>query len=137
MNPLTSKAISEQTGVSIPTLSYYEQIGLLDRVERATNRHRRYTANDLRRIDFLKRLRATGMSISQMQYYVDLYREGDTTSAERLRILETHRLAVQAQMDALSETLAFLDVKIVRYRQEQSLILTCEQIPMEIGEQHA
>lgn len=120
MKPLTSKAISELTDISIPTLRYYEQIGLLDRVERAANGHRRYSEDDLRRIDFLKRLRATGMSINEMKYYVDLYRAGDSTLAERREILEAHRQSVKEQIDTLAETLAFLDMKITRYRQEEA-----------------
>lgn len=115
----TTKTISEMTDVSIPTLRYYEQIGLLDPVSRADNGHRRYSDADLRRIDFLKRLRATGMSISEMQYYVDLYREGDATTSERREILEVHRSVVQAQIDALQETVALLDTKIARYRHQE------------------
>jgi DNA-binding transcriptional MerR regulator len=73
--------MSEITGVNIPTLRYYEQIGLLDPVHRADNGHRRYSENDLRRIEFIKRLRATGMSIRAMLFYVELYRaDRDTTS---------------------------------------------------------
>ena len=119
MNIYTSKEISEKTAISIPTLRYYEQIGLLDRVERAINGHRRYSDDDVRRIDFLKRLRATGMSISEMHHYVELYRAGDSTLSERLVILEAHRRAIQAQMDTLADTVTFLDMKIARYRQQQ------------------
>lgn len=121
MTTYTTKTISEMTDVSIPTLRYYEQIGLLDPVKRLANGHRRYSDADLLRIDFLKRLRATGMSISEMQYYVDLYRAGDDTLTERREILEAHRTAIKAQIDTLWETVALLDTKIERYTaQEQT-----------------
>lgn len=107
--------------MSVPTLRYYEQIGLLDPVTRAANGHRRYDENDLRRVDFLKRLRATGMSISEMQYYVALYRQGAATRSERREILEAHRAAVHAQMAALADTIDFLDMKIARYIEEEQL----------------
>lgn len=119
MHGYTIKEVAEMTAISIPTLRYYEQVGLLDPVERAANGHRRYTETDLRRIDFLKRLRATGMSISAMAYYVDLYRLGDDTITERREILEQHRAVVLDQMDALAETLALLDTKIARYHAEE------------------
>lgn len=118
MQGYTTSEIATLTGVSIPTLRYYERIGLLDRVARAANGHRRYSAADLRRLDFLKRLRATGMSISAMQHYVELFRQGDDTASERCEMLEQHRLLVQAQVDALNETLALLDTKIAAYRQQ-------------------
>lgn len=119
MTTYTTKAISELTDVSIPTLRYYEQIGLLDPVTRADNGHRRYGENDLKRIDFLKRLRATGMSISEMQYYVELFRQGEATLTERREILEAHRAAVQAQIAALQDTVDFLNMKIARYTAEE------------------
>lgn len=115
----TIKAMSERTDVSIPTLRYYEQIGLLDPVERAANGHRRFGEADVLRVEFLKRLRATGMSISEMQCDVDLYRAGDETLTERRQILEQHRAVVQVQMAALAETVAFLDAKIDRYQREE------------------
>ncbi|MGJ3237961.1 MAG: MerR family transcriptional regulator [Anaerolineae bacterium] len=119
MTTYTTKTISEMTDVSIPTLRYYEQIGLLDPVERLANGHRRYSVADLRRIDFLKRLRATNMSISEMQYYVDLYRTGDDTLSERREILEAHRKTIKAQIDTLWETIALLDTKIERYLEQE------------------
>lgn len=117
MATYTTKEISELTTLPIPTLRYYEQIGLLDPVERAENGHRRYHERDILRINFLKRVRATGMSIREMQYYVDLYRQGDVTLDERLDILQAHRQAVLEQMKTLEGTVAFLDMKIDRYQQ--------------------
>lgn len=111
----TPQQMVEMTDVSIHTLRYYEKIGLLDPVERADSGHRRYTEADLTRMNFLKRLRATGMPITQMQHYVDLFREGDHTAVERRLMLEQHRREVLAQMDALQETLDLLETKIERY----------------------
>lgn len=120
---LSIKDVADETGLSIHTLRYYERIGLLDPVHRLPNGHRRYDGNDLRRIDFLKRLRSTGMRISEMQAYVELYRAGPSTLDERLRVLVAHREAVQQQINELCDTLAFLDEKIERYKAE----MTAEQ----------
>ena len=35
--------VAELTGLSIDTLRYYERIGLLEKVRRASSGHRRYT----------------------------------------------------------------------------------------------
>lgn len=119
----TTKEISELTDLPIPTLRYYEQIGLLDPVERLENGHRRYGERDVLRINFLKRVRATGMSITEMQYYVDLYRQGDSTLRERREILQAHRQAILDQIDTLNETVDFLDMKIERYTTEEDSLL--------------
>lgn len=118
----TTKEISEKTGVSIHTLRYYEQIGLLDPVERAANGHRRYTDADVRRLDFLKRLKGTGMSINEMVHYVTLFREGEATVTERRIILEEHRAQVEAQVAMLQETLRLLDSKIEHYQQLEAAV---------------
>src|SRR5688500_11257326 len=98
-NTFTIQQVSEQTGLSTYTLRYYEDIELLDPVQRAPNGHRRYTEADVRRIDFLMRLRKTHMPIEEMKYFVNLYRQGSETASERRELLETHRQTVQAQID--------------------------------------
>jgi DNA-binding transcriptional MerR regulator len=118
MDRYTSKEMAELIGVSIPTLRYYERIGLLDRVRREANGHRRYGEKDVLRVQFLKRLRATGMPIREMQRYVDLFRAGDSTLLERIDMLETHREVVLAQMTELQDTVDLLDMKIDRYQKQ-------------------
>ena len=123
----TTQEMSHLTGLGIHTLRYYEQIGLLDRIERLENGHRRYQTKDLVRVDFLKRLRATGMSIKEMQYYVELYRAGDTTLRERREILQAHREQIQAQVDELLDTMDVIDGKIVRYLEQESTLDTADR----------
>lgn len=120
MSELTPQQMAKRTGLSISTLHYYESIGLLDAIQRAPNGHRRYTADDVIRAEFLKHVRATGMSIEQMQSFVALHREGEATIEERLRLLAEHRTAVETQRDALNETLAYLDAKIEIVRKLRS-----------------
>lgn len=111
----TISDVADLTGVSIHTLRYYEDIDLLDPIQRAPNGHRRYSAADVQRMQFLTRLRATGMSIREMQAYVDLYRAGDATLRERRERLQAHRAHIAQQIAALQETMAFIDAKIARY----------------------
>ncbi|WP_246035710.1 MerR family transcriptional regulator [Dictyobacter kobayashii] len=64
--------------MSIPTLRYYEDIGLLPAVRRDTSSgHRRYSADAVQLIESLANLRAVGMSIEEMRTYLAL-REGAT-----------------------------------------------------------
>ncbi|GAB4520812.1 MAG: MerR family transcriptional regulator [Anaerolineae bacterium] len=126
----TPKEIADMTGMSLDTLRYYERLGLLDPVARASSGHRRYSEADLRRLDFLKRLKATGMPLNDMVHYVALFRQGEPTITERREILEAHREKVAAQMALLMETLTLLDGKIANYRlQENALMEQAQQIP--------
>ena len=109
---LTIQEVAQVTGLREYTLRYYERIGLLDPIDRANSGHRRYGAADLEWIQFLIFLRATGMSIRQMQECAELKRGGDATRRERLAFLEEHRERMQEQRRKLEEYLANIDKKI-------------------------
>lgn len=112
--------ISEISDLPSSTLRYYEELGLLEPVERLANGHRRYTEDDLRRVTFIKKLRLTGMSLETMRDFLALYRGGSATAKERREILLEQRQIVQAQIDELSETLGFIDYKIGLYEDEEA-----------------
>src|SRR3712207_393553 len=103
----TIQQVSQLTGLTVYTLRYYEEIGLLDRVPRAGNGHRCYSNADVERIETLKKLRLTGMSLEDTKRFVDLYREGNHTVRIRRELMEEQRKRVQAQIDELNEVLGF------------------------------
>jgi DNA-binding transcriptional MerR regulator len=114
-NTLTIQQVAEATKLSGHTLRYYERIGLIHPIERAGNGHRRYSANDIGWIDFLTKLRATGMSIQQMQQYAELQRQGDATLVQRIEMLKAHRCNVETRMNELHEHLKLISYKIEFY----------------------
>ncbi|MAS36401.1 MAG: MerR family transcriptional regulator [Anaerolineaceae bacterium] len=116
MERLTIQQVAEATGLSVHTLRYYERIGLIHSIDRAHNTHRRYTEDDIWWIDFLTKLRATGMSIQQMQDYAELQREGDMTLPERVDMLREHGKQVEAHMAELRENLRIIRSKIEYYQ---------------------
>jgi DNA-binding transcriptional MerR regulator len=114
---LTIQQTAEACGLSVHTLRYYERIGLIKPVARRSNGHRLYRADDLNWIAFLLRLRATGMPIAQMRRYAQLRERGTQLASvqERKAMLQQHALAVEAEINTLSETLAYLQEKIAVY----------------------
>jgi len=115
----TIQAVSQETHLPTSTLRYYEDMGLLEPIERAANGHRRYTDSDLRRVKLIKRLRRTGMSIETMRDFLALYRGGTSTARQRREILTAHRETVQARVDELVDMIAFIDYKIGLYQEEE------------------
>lgn len=113
---LTVQQVAARTGLSPHTIRYYERIGLIPAVARATNGHRRYSANDIGWIEFLKCLRSTGMPLSEMQRYVALQQMGELTVNDRLALLEAHRDRLQAQIQQLHTFLEKIEEKIRYYR---------------------
>ncbi len=107
--------VSAQTGLSAHTLRWYEQVGLLDPVDRDAAGRRRYGDDDLGRLSFLMKLRSTGMPVRDMVRFVELSRGGDEHAAEKLRILTDHRERVRTQIQALQEDLKTIEYKIDLY----------------------
>jgi DNA-binding transcriptional MerR regulator len=117
---LTIQQAAELSGLSEHTLRYYERIGLLRGVGRASNGHRRYGEADINRITFLNKLRATGMGIQQMKAFNDLFLQGDNTMSQRRFLLEQHRLEVQARIEELQHNLDVILYKIALYREKET-----------------
>jgi DNA-binding transcriptional MerR regulator len=114
---LTIQEVSQATGLSAHTLRYYERIGLIHPIEREENTRRLYTEDDIGWIDFLLKLRATGMSIKEMQKYAELQRQGDGTLPQRVEMLKTLREDVETRMSELNEHLNLICYKIEIYQQ--------------------
>ncbi|MDV2995981.1 MAG: hypothetical protein N4J56_005635 [Chroococcidiopsis sp. SAG 2025] len=114
---LTIQQVAERTGLSVHTLRYYERNGLLEPVNRAANGHRRYCAVDITKIEFLTRLRATGMPIRQMQRFAILLRQNPAAVSDRLAILEAHEREVKQRIQELSRNLEIIRWKIQHYKE--------------------
>lgn len=108
---------SKLTKLGIHTLRYYEHEHLITPGRNSSNR-RCYTDKDLAWIDFIKRLKDTGMPIKKIQHYAELRAKGDPTLSERMEMLIAHRKALNKQINRLQEHMGKLDEKIDFYRHE-------------------
>ncbi|MCM5553937.1 MerR family transcriptional regulator [Pleomorphomonas sp. NRK KF1] len=107
--------LARRSGLSTYTIRYYERIGLLPRADRDRSGQRDYDASILTWIEFLDRLKATGMPIREMLRYAALRERGAGTEVERGALLERHRERVRAHMAELEACLLVLDTKIAGY----------------------
>ena len=107
---------SKLTGLTGPTLRYYEQEGLLS-VQRDAAGRREYTEQDVEWLHFIKRLKETGMSIREIRRYAQLRYQGDSTMQERLAMLEEHHKNVLEEQQKLAKNLRKLEEKLTFYRQ--------------------
>jgi DNA-binding transcriptional MerR regulator len=108
---------AEASGLSPHTLRYYERAGLLEPVSRNGRGHRRYNSTDLERINFLTKLRGTGMPVRVVRRYSAMMRAGEATNEQRLALLEAHRETVVAKLGAIAKNLELIDWKINFYRE--------------------
>lgn len=114
---LTIAEAAVLVGLSVDTLRYYERDGLLLRpVGRSATGHRRYLDDDLRWIEMVTRLRATGMPIRDVRRYAAMVRSGAGNEEERLELLRSHRQAVLAQFAEVTDHLGAIERKIGIYQ---------------------
>lgn len=109
--------VSEQSGLSVDTLRYYEKIGLLPPIQRTESGIRAYGEHDVRRIDFVKCMRTAGLPIEVLIDYFALVEQGDETIAARKMILQEQRAHLVARMAEMQETLDLLSQKIQGYEE--------------------
>ena len=105
------------TGISIYTLRYYEKEKLIIPA-RKDNGRRCYSENDVRWIQFIKRLKDTNMPIKEIQKYAKLRAKGNSTLIERMKMLTKHRTVLKDEIAKLQEHLSNLDNKIEYYQAE-------------------
>ncbi len=112
--------MAQRTGLTAHTLRYYERIGLIAPVQRAPGGQRRYAPADLTWIEFLLRLRNTGMPIRQMQVYAQMRSAGEATLVARRALLQAHLADVEKQLAELTLTAGYLRQKIAIYDEQVS-----------------
>ncbi len=112
---LTIGQVAETIGVSTHTLRYYEQAELIRAVGRTQAGHRLYAPADLDWLQFLMRLKATGMPIAGMQAFAALRAQGQPTMGARRDMLMAHRDAVLARIAELQVNLGAIVDKIAFY----------------------
>src|SRR6266481_1087445 len=65
-------ALSEQSGVNIETIRYYERAGLLPKPERSAGGYRLYRSTDSDRLCLIRRARDLGFSLDEVRRLLDL-----------------------------------------------------------------
>ncbi|MBA2396367.1 MAG: MerR family transcriptional regulator [Ktedonobacteraceae bacterium] len=117
---LTIQQMAQVSGLSAHTLRYYERAGLMKQhVGRDdANGYRYYTQEDVNWIEFIKRLRATGMPIRDIQRYADLLGQGDHTVSARMQLLKQHRQRVEEHLHEVELHLSSINKKITYYEQQ-------------------
>lgn len=110
--------VAKMTQLSIDTLRYYEKMGLID-VERNQQNQRVYRQQELTWIEFIKRLKETGMSIANMQRYARLQHEGDRTIKERREMLEQQLVYSEKAIQQAEANCELLRKKITLYLQQE------------------
>ena len=107
--------LSKRTGVKIPTIRYYENMGLIDPPERSEGNQRRYTYEGLSRLSFIRHSRDLGFSVKNIRELLELSQHPEKPCDD------AHNIAVQHLQDVQKRI-----AKLRRLERELKRISKCD-----------
>ena len=93
--------LSKRTKVKVPTIRYYEEMGLLSPPERTEGNQRRYDAAGLERLSFIRHARDLGFSIEAISSLIELQEHPDRSCQAATEIAVAQLADVRAKVRKL------------------------------------
>lgn len=90
------------TGVKVPTIRYYEEIGLLPQAPRTGSNRRLYGVADLDRLRFIRHARELGFEVEAIHALLDLQGKPESSCASVDAIARGHLAEVERRIDSLT-----------------------------------
>lgn len=106
---ITIGQLSRETGVKIPTIRYYEQIGLLHEPDRTQGGQRRYDRTVVEQLRFIQHARELGFAIGDVRELLEISGEPASPCEEIDRIAARHLVAVKQRITRLRTLQAELE----------------------------
>ncbi|MGR4928161.1 helix-turn-helix domain-containing protein [Bradyrhizobium sp. CAR08] len=99
---LSIGALAKEAGVKVPTIRYYEQIGLLEAPSRTEGQQRRYGAETVRRLNFIRHSRELGFEIDDIRELLSLSAQPSGPCEDADKIAARHLDAVDLRIRQLT-----------------------------------
>ena len=93
--------LSKRTKVKVPTIRYYEEMGLLAEAERTSGNQRRYDKAGLERLSFIRHARDLGFSIEAISSLIELQDHPDRSCEAATEIATSQLEDVRAKIKRL------------------------------------
>lgn len=120
MSGLLIGDVAERTGLSAPTIRYYESIGLLTPPPRSATGYRRYSQTTVEELRFIKKAQSLGFSLDEIGEILKLSRAGDTPCAHVLDLARRHLRAVEERIQRLTHFRDQLAGELGKWNGEQA-----------------
>lgn len=94
--------LSREAGVKVPTIRYYESIGLLPSAPRTGSNRRSYGAEDVRRLRFIRHARELGFEMDAIRRLLGLAAEPNRPCEDADRIARAHLVEIDSRLARLA-----------------------------------
>ena len=94
-------AASNRTGIKVPTIRYYEEIGLLPSPSRTGSNRRLYGDEEIRRLNFIRHARELGFEIDDIRELLAMAAEPQASCHQADSIARSHLAEIDRRIAAL------------------------------------
>jgi DNA-binding transcriptional MerR regulator len=95
--------VAQKLDLNPKTIRYYEEIGLLPEPKRTLSGYRQYAAQDVERIDFIRRARTLELSLDEIGEILSFRDEGEAPCPFVLHLITDKIEQVERKIDDLRE----------------------------------
>lgn len=117
---------ARRSGIKVPTIRYYESIGLLRPVARNAGNRRLYDADSLRRLAFIRHARELGFEVEAIRTLLAMQDDPDQSCDSVHAIAKARRAEVETRIARLSALKAELDNMVAQC--DRGHVETCRVI---------
>jgi len=109
------KDVCDKTNLSYETLRYYCNLGLVPNVKRDKNNYRLFDDRDVAWINGLQCLRKCGLSIKELQDYMELAKKGKSTILQRKAMLDSKLSDLLDIKSEIDQSISYIKDKNLYY----------------------
>ena len=118
-------AVAKAASVSVQTLHYYERLGLLPKPERSAANYRLYSPEAVRRVQFIKKAQALGLTLDETKQILDLKDHGRAPCRKVVELGERHLAEIDARLTQLRAYHRALGRALSDWRKEDTTERQC------------
>jgi len=93
--------LARRTGVKVPTIRYYEGVGLLPTPARTEGRQRRFGVDEVARLNFIRHARELGFEVADIRELLTLSEQREHSCAEVDAIVHRHVENIDRRIEKL------------------------------------
>ena len=101
--------IAREADVTVRTIRYYEELGLIEVPDRKNNGQRRYTDKDLIYLKRIIQLKSYGLTLVEIKEIIDLGKTDPSGEKRRTRLLKHYREKISDTMTKLERLEEYID----------------------------
>ena len=103
--------VAEKMNVTVPTLRYYDIIGLFKNLKKNKACNRVFTEEEVEALRVIQYLKKSGMQLTEIKEFMNWCKDGDSTHENRLNLFKKQKENVINEINKLKETLSLIEFK--------------------------